>query len=430
MAPLNEEEAAPAADISDEDLNLKQTVQDDDPTVQDCAVKQNVNKASSSSEVVVEDKDKEISCAKDDDSSNNTTPDLRTMCKFAKVPTRIRSSKTSSKTPKVEPIPPSEVDKEALLSEDCSGMLKAETVKSAADNVGRVTEVYYDLERDDCATSSSRERGEKRGLEEGDDDDNGREERAKRPRDWLPSSSVIMEAGDCFNMSNLSEKQVSSHEDSMANNSQFSKQSDGGEQHGIEFSQEKQLFPSSFKICDLNLMEVSDAHESRDGDPIMIYPAISGMKREPSPIDVDLSISNSTNPAVETGRRPVDKEIEVIDLENDSAQEEKDMVMEDRKTETVYTDLESFPNHEQSTGDIPDVQDGYGLMISELLGNDFPNCSSVPGNINPLHNDIGLHNGEGALADDDSIYMSLGEIPLTFLRPWEQPPPQEYEKPF
>lgn len=60
----------------------------------------------------------------------------------------------------------------------------------------------------------------------------------------------------------------------------------------------------------------------------------------------------------------------------------------------MYTDLESFPNHAQSTGDIPDVQDGYGLMISELLGNDFPNCSSVPGNINPLHNDIGLQNGE------------------------------------
>lgn len=33
-------------------------------------------------------------------------------------------------------------------------------------------------------------------------------------------------------------------------------------------------------------------------------------------------------------------------------------------------------------------------MISELLGSDFPNCSSVPEDINSMHNDIGLHNGE------------------------------------
>ncbi|EXB50698.1 hypothetical protein L484_005272 [Morus notabilis] len=418
----NEEEpamvAAPPAPTPDsdddsdgEDLNFKQT-EGDNPTVEDSAEKQNFDKASSSKMMVVDKNDDhdDDHHYDHDDSSNNTAPDLRTICKFAKVPSTVRYSKTWKTAPKVDPIPipASEEDKEVLASENSSGML---TVKSAADNVGRVGDVY-DLERENCASSSRRERGEKRDLEEGEGDDNGQEERAKRARDWPPSSaaSVAMEEGDCFNnISNLSEKQVGSREDSMVDNSQFSKH--GDEEHSVEFSQEKQLFPSSFKICDLNLMEVSDAHESRDANPIMIYPP---MKREASPIDVDLSISNSTNPAGETSRRPIDaKEIEVIDLENDCAQEEKDMVIEDRKTETVYTDLEGFPNHAQNTGDIPDVQDGYGLMISELLGNDFPNCSSVPENINPLHNDIGLHNGEGALADDDSIYMSLGEIPLS-----------------
>ena len=66
-------------------------------------------------------------------------------------------------------------------------------------------------------------------------------------------------------------------------------------------------------------------------------------------------------------------------------------VVQLNRPETVYTDLEGFPNHAQNTGDIPDVQDGY-LMISELLGNEFP--TSVPEHINPMHNDIGLHNGE------------------------------------
>lgn len=43
---------------------------------------------------------------------------------------------------------------------------------------------------------------------------------------------------------------------------------------------------------------------------------------------------------------------------------------------------------------MPDVQDGYGLMISELLGSDSPNCSSVPTDLNSLHNHMGLPNSE------------------------------------
>ena len=57
-------------------------------------------------------------------------------------------------------------------------------------------------------------------------------------------------------------------------------------------------------------------------------------------------------------------------------------------------ELETFPNHAQNTSDVPDAQDGYGLMISELLGNDIPNCSSVPTDINSLDHGMNLHNGE------------------------------------
>lgn len=60
----------------------------------------------------------------------------------------------------------------------------------------------------------------------------------------------------------------------------------------------------------------------------------------------------------------------------------------------MFQGLEGFSNHAQNTADIHDVQDGYGLMISELLGTDFPNCSSVPSDINSVvHNEMGLHNG-------------------------------------
>lgn len=61
---------------------------------------------------------------------------------------------------------------------------------------------------------------------------------------------------------------------------------------------------------------------------------------------------------------------------------------------TGFTGRDGFPNNAHNVNEIPDVQDGYGLMISELLGNDMPNCSSVPGDLNALHNDMGLHNGE------------------------------------
>jgi hypothetical protein len=60
----------------------------------------------------------------------------------------------------------------------------------------------------------------------------------------------------------------------------------------------------------------------------------------------------------------------------------------------VYTALEGFSNNVQNTNDISDVQDSYGLMFSELLGGEFPNCSSVAGGISSMHNEMSLPNGE------------------------------------
>lgn len=64
------------------------------------------------------------------------------------------------------------------------------------------------------------------------------------------------------------------------------------------------------------------------------------------------------------------------------------------RTETVYTGLEGFPNNAPSANDISVIQDGYGLMISELLAGDFSNCSSVPGDVTSMHSGMGLPNGE------------------------------------
>lgn len=196
-------------------------------------------------------------------------------------------------------------------------------------------------------------------------------------------------------------------------------------------TEEKQLVSGSFKICDLNLMGASDMHENHDDHPVLIYPSNpQKRKNEAGHVDISLSMSNNGITPEKFCRRGANgEEVEVIDLENDCIQ---DMALNnpDQKDETLFTGLDSLTNNTQNVNDISGVQDGYGLMISELLGNDMPNCSSVPPDVNSLHNEMGLNNGEGILGDDDSIYMSLGEIPISFLRGWEQQPPQEYDKPF
>lgn len=262
----------------------------------------------------------------------------------------------------------------------------------------------------------------------------------KRTRDWL---SPIDDEGDkYFHVSKSSKGKADVKSDLMSaetvvtiadadNSASNPKLLEVEDTTCAKYSQEKQLFPGSFKICDLNLMETTDVTENHNQDQIFMYQPISHLKAENSSVDVDLSISNAGTSSENARRMPTGRAIEVIDLENDSALEDKAFNMPERKTETAFTDIEGFPNPAPNTVDIPDTQDGYNLMISELLGNDFSNCTSVQGEINPLDN-INLHNGEVPLAEDDPIYMSLGEIPfLSIFRNWENAtPPQEDGKPF
>ncbi|KAK4278511.1 hypothetical protein QN277_016348 [Acacia crassicarpa] len=278
------------------------------------------------------------------------------------------------------------------------------------------------------------ERGEKRAA----DADDGREE-TKKLKDWLPS--FVPRTKDYFIHDKAMEKNSGEDEispldnmtlnpvhGSLISNPQFTQ---GGSRPFLQCSEEKQSLPSSFRTCDLNLMETSELHDNHDDDPILIYPSISETKKETEPVDIDLSISHASVSGAFSTCATGSKEIEIIDLESDSGQEGRPADNKERKTDAMFAGLEGFSNHAQNATELHDVQDGgYGLMLSELLGSDFPNCSSVPGDMNSVHNEMGLHNGPGAIGEDDSIYMTLGEIPLSFLQNWEQPPTQEYEKHF
>lgn len=262
--------------------------------------------------------------------------------------------------------------------------------------------------------SVAKNRGEKRALEE-----ENMGEGSKKAKQWLS----VAQSDEYSQLSDLAPNGPATvnmfnrraNEENFTNDPLALK---GGVESAMQQGEGKQLFSSSFKICDLNLMEASDMHESHDV-PAFLYPSISAPNKDTS-VDIDLSMNN--NCSLNSGYNDcgsVRKDIEIIDLESASLQDAKSTPT--RNTEANITSMGNFPNNSQSTNDNPDGQDGYGFMISELLGNDVPNCSSVQPDMNSLHNDMGLHNTEGMFSEDDPIYMSLGEIPISLLRVWEQP---------
>ncbi|XP_017424972.2 uncharacterized protein At4g26450 isoform X1 [Vigna angularis] len=322
---------------------------------------------------------------------------------------------------------------------------KVEDVKELGCQSGQDRSFIQDNNQESSATlpgygvcnSLDGKQGQKRVAE--DDDDDVRED-SKRLREWLPS--LVPKTGGYFLHGNPIEVKESQVEDGISHIDKVTMTSDqgslmgsgsqftvGGDRPFLQCPDEKPSLPSSFRTCDLNLIEVSEGNESHVDHPVLIYsPSVSEAKKA-VPIDIDLSMSHTSVSSKFNTHAANGKEIEVIDLENDSIQEEKSIDNMDRKTETMFPGLEGFSNQAQNAADIHDVQDGYGLMISELLGPDFTNCSSVPPvDISSVHSEMGLHNGTGTLAEDDSIYMSLGE--LSFYRPWEQPPSQDYQKHF
>ncbi|XP_023736856.1 uncharacterized protein At4g26450 isoform X1 [Lactuca sativa] len=320
--------------------------------------------------------------------NNSSTSDLLTLIRFNKVPTRTRSSIKGSKSDPVDKTQNS--GEPENKNQELNDEMKIEEDEKYKFGHGVCTRSQSFPQRSSISEQESSEehhgyarcssdllgRGEKRSLQINDNT-----EGSKKLKDWVSPNT----------------------------------QTD-------DYAEEKQLFPSSlssFKICDLNLMGGSEVNENNhDTNKVIAFPAISQTKQEPVTVDFDLSMTNT--------RRGADgKEVEIIDLDCDSVQDDKDFNNSERREEAIFTDLESFPDSMQRVSDMP--QDGYGLMISELLEADIPN-SSVSSGVNSMHNEISLQNEEGILGDDESIYMSLGEIPISFVPVWDQQPSQGYDK--
>ncbi|KAJ6967269.1 hypothetical protein NC652_004735 [Populus alba x Populus x berolinensis] len=215
--------------------------------------------------------------------------------------------------------------------------------------------------------TSVKERGEKRAAEGSD-----LAKVVKKPREWLPSLDNT--ADELLHLSNLNENTGGSQEERVSPDQQ------------VTMAATQDTYVSNCRFP-------RTVGEPGFNDPVLTHPSIMTMGKQAPQVDIDLSMSNSNVSGEYTRHMTDGKLVEIIDLENDTL-EDKDFDSSQIKTEIAFNGTEGFPNHSQNVGNVTDVQDNYdGLMLSEFLNN-FPNCNSVPGNINPLQNEMGLDNGE------------------------------------
>ncbi|MQL95656.1 hypothetical protein Taro_028306 [Colocasia esculenta] len=189
-----------------------------------------------------------------------------------------------------------------------------------------------------------------------------------------------------------------------------------------KLEKERQLASSSFKICDLNLMEAPEVAEIPNDPPLAPAPLVSS--NNPS-MDFGLSIGQQCNDPDGYGHcSSDDKIVPVIDVEDDSPLQVMTCDASKTGTEPEYPNLENFLNHPENPVDMPDIQDGYSLAISEFLGNDMAGCTAVQGDISNLQAGMPFHGAEGITGVDDPLYVALAELPIGFMDVWDQTPPE------
>ncbi|CAH9135199.1 unnamed protein product [Cuscuta epithymum] len=392
---------------------------------------------------IKDDMDIDLSAGKDSQTYKNDI-DLLSLCRFENVPTRMRSS-LKARGPKLcagtmaeenetlesgflEEVEAHRGDISIHISSDDISAnpktLASENIQSGSENskLSAFTVMEENSNEVSCLadhpllkeegenegahmfdTCSPAERGGKRPLE--DDIDNINEVN-KRPREM-----VLYDETDTgvFQYSNSMTKQQSLHDpnevaallspdhNNLVDVSLFS-----SDVPTTEFSG-KQLLPGSIKTFDLNHMEPSDIDHSSDAHSFLMFPCTKEYGVLTTSADIGLSVNENYNLTTKYSSCSFGgRDIEVIDLEKDS---EQDKPFNDPQSSEIgyIAQDESSSKEANNKKEIADAQDDYGLMLSEFFG-DIPSCSPVPGDMNPLHPDLGLHNGEEISSDDDSIY--------------------------
>ncbi|KAF0932238.1 hypothetical protein E2562_008744 [Oryza meyeriana var. granulata] len=182
---------------------------------------------------------------------------------------------------------------------------------------------------------------------------------------------------------------------------------------------------SPFKICDQNLVcgtEVSAIHNN----PLAQCSAEescteSHRKQQQDFVTTSSDVAGGANNICQL---PLDnKGVEVIDIEDDTPIEVGGFDSSKTKSEMICSSMDNMMDPVVHSGDLPGIQDGYNLAISDYLGADIPCYPSMQSD---LHAGIGGNDSEGITVMDDPIYGSLTDI--GFMDVWGQPTHEEYDK--
>ncbi|KAK1310942.1 Uncharacterized protein QJS10_CPA08g01923 [Acorus calamus] len=344
---------------------------------------------------------------------------LLKLCGIAKVPTRARSSTVHKKSKSGQTVDEKVMNSAEDLVEVSSSDPKMGVVNSM-ENVVSDTVLVVQQETKNQSSPVFGTSGEYvkstdvESLEQCAIQNHGKES----PSDEHHHAIGVMQLNLTDEVMVDAEKPVDANESPRVETKDDSKMEEDKQQHMC----------ASFKICDLNLMEGPEITEVPDDDPVV-------EDEKKALLDVGLSIGG--NSSGNNGGNSGDKVIEVIDLEAD----DNPCDTSNEKGPLMYPSIESFLNNQVNPDGLPEIQDGYGLTIPEFLGNDA-NCSSVQTDINNLQPGMILPGGQvfpipNVIPNDDSIYTSLGELPLNYMdmEVWDHPslgyennPSLEYEK--
>ncbi|KAK1292996.1 Uncharacterized protein QJS10_CPB17g00291 [Acorus calamus] len=320
---------------------------------------------------------------------------LLKLCGFMKVPTRARSSlmhkplkSKTDQTPAKEPMNHMEEVVEVLSSDPKTGVVNVES-NASSEEVSDPCKPIGVESSEQCITQ---------------------EDVNEKPID---EDCHIHCVSEVMQMNSAEEVMVDVEGPGDANESPRVETKDDP-----KLGEEKQEFMvASFKICDLNLMDAPDITEVPD-DPVMEEAGKEAL------LDVGLSMADNRS-SIDSDNGEEEKLIQVIDLEV----EDNPCDSSNEKGQLIYPSIESFLNQQVNPDGLPEIQDGYGLTIPEFFGSDIGNCSSVQADINNLQTGMTFHGGQVAPGVDDSLYISLGEIPLNYMdmEVWDHPS-LEYEK--
>lgn len=375
--------------------------------------------------------------AADNDSAVKLSSNLLKLCSFAKVPTRPRSSLMQRNDKHDDkPMEGSSSNSHADQDDNLEGEARNVTSVLTDQPMEETVDVHNEandnppgFEAFSSAIAEEEDASFEQHIQKNDGIDTNTEMNL--------TSSEIPQEEDYPNLHDSGETQAKPYIENIPSDDDMVEEIELGKSSSPvlfskeePFEEDKQLEPTSFKTCDLNLMEAPEMTDIPDGSVLgSLQTSASTIKtEEETAVGFGLSIGHNVNGSDVYNRASGDnKMVPIINLEDDSPMEDAACGSSKPKSETLYSSLENFLSQADHQDDLHSIQDGYSLAISELLGNDIPGCPSVSSDLNNLQTGMGLSGPEGVSGVDDSIYVTLGELPIAFMEAWDQPP-QEFGK--